>query len=75
MTTYDLSLVGGIVMLLVALLSFFSASWQNRSRLNSMFTFLMAGGLLFFADAQTMGGMKAEDVTLAIKRVILAATG
>ncbi|HSF90713.1 MAG TPA: hypothetical protein VLA51_00765 [Paracoccaceae bacterium] len=74
MSIYEMSLLGGTVLLCISVFLFFSASWQSQPRGNSLLAFLAAAGLLLYADTQSLNGMQAGDVAQAVLKLLAVAT-
>jgi hypothetical protein len=72
MSEYDLLLVGGSSVLILALILFFSASWQDGSIKKSVMAFIFSGLLLAAADAQTLHGINPGDIPDSFARLITA---
>ncbi len=62
MSNYEVLLLGGSAVLVVALFMTFSAAWQDGSTKKGLLAFMFSGVLLVAADANSGGGINPEDI-------------
>lgn len=70
MSGYDLLIVVGTALMLVAVVMIFAAGWSDRSNKVGLAVFLVSGLFLVVANAQAVGGMEAWDIPQAYGKVI-----
>lgn len=62
MSNYDMLLLGGSAVLVIALFITFSAAWQEGSVKKGLMAFVLSGVLLAAADANSGGGINPGDI-------------
>jgi len=62
MSQYELFLLGGSSMIVLAVLLFFTAATQDQPIQKSLAIFLLGGVLLYFADINSSHGLVPSDI-------------
>ena len=62
MSNYEVLLLGGSLVLVVAIFITFSAAWQDGSVKKGLMAFVLSGILLAAADANSGGGINPGDI-------------
>lgn len=71
MSRYEMFLLGGSAMLMLAVLMFFSAASRDQPIQKSMVAFVFGGVLLYFADINSSNGIYPGDVPSVIYKFAL----
>lgn len=70
MSDYEALLLGGAVIFLIAVLSFFKAVTQDRPIGVATMFFIGGAVLLYFASEQSMDGIHPRDIPVALYKLI-----
>ncbi len=70
MSNYEVLLLGGSAVLVVACFMFFSAAWQDGSVKKGLLAFVLSGILLAAADANSGGGINPADIPESFVKLV-----
>lgn len=70
MSRYELFLLGGSSMTILAVLLFFTAATQDRPVQKSLAIFILGGVMFYFADANSAHGLVPGDIPAAFLKFI-----
>lgn len=70
MSNYEVYLLLGSVVLVIAVFMFFSAAWQDGNTKKGLLAFVFSGVLLAAADAQSTNGINPGDIPTSVAKLV-----
>ncbi len=70
MSNYEVYLLLGSVVLVVAVFMFFSAAWQDGNTKKGLIAFVLSGILLAAADSQSTNGIDPGDIPTTVVKIV-----